>query len=138
MNLCKQAQQLRQQIKDLLHQYEVHIRWCPDCHALRQRNNYGYPKPSDLSDQTCARTEQAPPAGESMDYEYLATCQFDVSDDNDPIDCGEPAVARVWWKGNDDMLVCQEHLDFMLKCEGLSEGFQTPPAGDAQQERSAP
>jgi len=55
--------------------------------------------------------------GIGMDYEYLHTCEYEVDGYPHPGDCGEPAIARVWWKGDDQMFVCQEHLDLMLKCE---------------------
>lgn len=64
-----------------------------------------------------------------MDYDYLPTCNYEVNGYPHPGDCGEPAVAHVWWGEGDEgdpMLVCQEHLDFMLKCEAKSTA---PPAG---------
>lgn len=50
-----------------------------------------------------------------MDYEYLGECEYDTRKG----ECGEPAIAKVWWEDrtNDSMLVCKEHLDFILKCE---------------------
>ncbi len=53
-----------------------------------------------------------------MDYKYLTTlCQYEMPGQPHPVDCGEPAVARVWWDDGSEMLVCQEHLDFMVKTE---------------------
>lgn len=66
-----------------------------------------------------------------MDYDYLPTCAYEVDGHPYPGDCGEPAVARVWWDDGSEMLVCQEHLDFMVKCEAKVEKAPAPPAGDA-------
>ena len=54
-----------------------------------------------------------------MDYEYLPTCEYEIAGYPYPADCGEPAVARVWWKGEDvdAMLVCQKHLKEIMSTE---------------------
>ncbi|KKM99632.1 hypothetical protein LCGC14_1145810 [marine sediment metagenome] len=55
-----------------------------------------------------------------FDYEVLASCQYQVPGPNNPndvVDCGEPASYRVWWDKDFEEFVCQEHLDFMVKCE---------------------
>ena len=55
-----------------------------------------------------------------MDFEYLHSCEYEMPGQPYPVDCGEPAVARVWWDEwdkSDQIFVCQEHLDFILKSE---------------------
>jgi len=62
-----------------------------------------------------------------VDYKYLSPirCQYGVydkynPDDNFCSDCGEPAVAKVWW-GIDSLRnslhVCREHLQQILEDE---------------------
>lgn len=56
------------------------------------------------------------------DFEYLEECEHGVPCPNTMLgheDCGEPAMARVWWLGydKDSMLVCQEHFDAILEGE---------------------
>ena len=66
-----------------------------------------------------------------MDHAYLTTtCQFEVDGYPQPGDCGEPAVARVWWDNDFEMLVCQEHLDFIIKREAEAEKTSEAPAGE--------
>ena len=62
---------------------------------------------------------------DGADYEYLhCYCQHEVGqrigNSIEAADCGEIAVARVWWQGPelDSMLVCQKHLDNILASEG--------------------
>jgi len=65
-----------------------------------------------------------------MDFEYLHTCEYEMPGNPCPVDCGEPAVARVWWDEwdeSDQMFVCQEHLDLILKYEAQGTA---PPAGE--------
>ena len=54
-----------------------------------------------------------------MDFAYLATCQYEMPAQPHPVDCGEPAMARVWWDDGSQLFVCQEHLDFILNNEPL-------------------
>jgi len=56
------------------------------------------------------------------DWEYIERCQYPVYDKgkNTEIACGEPAIARIMWdeeQYNREEFICQEHLNFMLKCE---------------------
>jgi len=46
------------------------------------------------------------PEGLRLKYAYLGRCEFQK-------DCGQPAMARVWGKGDrsDEVLVCQKHFD---------------------------
>ena len=49
-----------------------------------------------------------------FDYEILHRCQYEIGGGS----CGEPATHKVWWDGeNDSMLVCQEHFEYIKKCE---------------------
>lgn len=66
-----------------------------------------------------------------MDYEYLTTtCQYSEDFQPIPVSCGKPAVARIWWDGDGEMLVCQEHLNYILQCEkDLAEAI-APPTGE--------
>ncbi len=60
-----------------------------------------------------------------FDYRVLHTCQYEVAAyHNEVSDCGEPATHEVWWDGNEAtgvMIVCQEHFDFITKCEAENE-----------------
>lgn len=64
-----------------------------------------------------------------IDYEVLHTCQFPVecvSCAETETDCGAPAMYRVYWTLEDgiedgEMLVCQEHFDFIMECEKQPE-----------------
>jgi len=49
---------------------------------------------------------------DDFDYEYLAHCQFECYSpyEPQPFDCGEPAVARVFWEDGTELFVCEEHL----------------------------
>lgn len=54
---------------------------------------------------------------ESFDYEYLGFCDFDgqgLTWEGQPRHCGEPAVARIWWREEIKLLVCQKHFDKVL------------------------
>lgn len=46
------------------------------------------------------------PEGLRLKFEYLGRCEFQK-------DCGQPAIARVWGKGDrsDKVLVCRKHFD---------------------------
>lgn len=61
-----------------------------------------------------------------MNVKYLPICQYGVADkhSNDVVDCGEPAVAAVWWRedASDVMYVCAKHLEMMEIAE-LQEGY---------------
>ena len=60
-----------------------------------------------------------------VDYEVLHICQYPVECGacvELEADCGEPAMYEVFWTLSDgsvteDMLVCQYHFDFIMKCE---------------------
>jgi len=69
---------------------------------------------------------------DGFDYPHASrvgfpTCQFDVSNDNDHVDCGKPAVAFWLWEKehgglaelttDDIMFVCEEHDKFMKDAE---------------------
>lgn len=47
-----------------------------------------------------------------FDYEVEHTCRYDVSDTNEPCDCGEPAPYKVWWGNSPDVMwLCSEHFN---------------------------
>jgi len=63
-----------------------------------------------------------------FEYKRLPGCQYAVPSKGTPeqeMDCGAPVVARVWWlqmegwdeSPDDTMLVCEEHLAYILACE---------------------
>ena len=62
-----------------------------------------------------------------FEYKWLPGCQYSVPSKGTPeqeMDCGAPVVARVWWhwaemedEPSDAMLVCEEHLMYILACE---------------------
>lgn len=57
-----------------------------------------------------------------MDYEYLGQCLYDVSDTNEPVECGEPAIVAVWWDAVSPKLVlCKKHFDLVRAQEALEE-----------------
>jgi len=59
-----------------------------------------------------------------MDYKYFEKCQHEIGGDSPyAYECGEPAVAIVWWSdsGLDQMYVCQEHLNFIKENEKEKE-----------------
>ena len=64
-----------------------------------------------------------------VDYEVLHTCQYPVLASGSPTledGCREPAIYRVYWNledgtGAGEMLVCQKHFDFIMKCEKQPE-----------------
>ena len=64
---------------------------------------------------------------DTCDYKCIApSCQFGVPwsyNEDGVTDCGEPAIYKVWWDnlGKDFILVCQEHLDEILKQEKENE-----------------
>ncbi len=56
----------------------------------------------------------------TFDYQVIRECQYEVPimNSNETTDCDEPATHRVWWEDeDDDMPVCQKHLDFIIACE---------------------
>lgn len=60
-------------------------------------------------------------ASSHFEWEYLGNCQFPTNERlfgyySEPGDCGEVAIARVRWDDGEEMLVCAEHLAFMLQC----------------------
>ncbi len=61
-----------------------------------------------------------PEETESCYYEYLGSCEYEVgSHRRQPGDCGEPAIARIWWVHpyKDGILVCAEHFKFIREHE---------------------
>lgn len=68
-----------------------------------------------------------------VDYDVLHTCEFPVPSSGTPTledDCGEPAIYKVYWTLENGtnvgkMRVCQEHFDFIMKCEGNQLGTMT-------------
>ena len=61
--------------------------------------------------------------GPEMDYAVIAECEYEVEDRRVPDGvggCREPATHYVWWLDYKDKVpVCQEHFEFMKKCEGI-------------------
>ena len=56
---------------------------------------------------------------QGFDYEMLAACQYQVEHKSNEFDCGEPAIARGWWFGEDgkmqsEIYLCADHLKFIL------------------------
>lgn len=68
-----------------------------------------------------------------FDHEYLGRCQYPVPAPYHPggeADCGEPAVAYGWWDDDEDgWYLCQEHLDYIIKCEKKDVEETSRPAG---------
>ena len=64
-----------------------------------------------------------------VDYEILHECQYPIFCGGSPdleTGCGAPALYRVYWTLEDgteagEMLVCQHHFDFIMKCEKQPE-----------------
>ena len=59
-----------------------------------------------------------------FDYEYLAKCEYGVYNPakaSGEDDCGEPAIAKVWWEDGEPIYVCKEHLEYMIKMEEENE-----------------
>jgi len=55
-----------------------------------------------------------------FDYEALGYCQYGVHDSSKPSgvsDCQEPALWRVWWTNDGELLMCQEHFDKVRESE---------------------
>lgn len=56
-----------------------------------------------------------------FDYEYLGKCEYALFTGGSPegyADCGDPAIARVWWDNYDSgLLVCPEHFELIKKKE---------------------
>lgn len=56
----------------------------------------------------------------NFDYEYLGKCEYGVFD-NSPegcTDCGDPAIAKVWWdEEKRGLLLCNEHFEEIKKKE---------------------
>jgi hypothetical protein len=51
-----------------------------------------------------------------FDYEYYKQkCQFPVGNNDEP--CDEIAIVRCWWNEDEEMHVCQEHLNFIKESE---------------------
>lgn len=59
-----------------------------------------------------------------VDFEFLGECQYPVHEPrtNKMVDCGEPAIAKVWWDDySKAWLVCEKHLDKILEDEKRQE-----------------
>ena len=58
-----------------------------------------------------------------FDYEYLGRCEYGVyspSISGDTTDCGEAAIAKIWWNDyNKAMLVCENHFNFIAQQEEM-------------------
>lgn len=49
-----------------------------------------------------------------FDYEFFGYCQYGLLNEfNEEHDCGQPAIAKVWWHPAVDRIVfvCEEHLE---------------------------
>lgn len=68
-----------------------------------------------------------------FDYKFLGRCQYPVPAPHHPegeTDCGEPAVVYGWWDDyGDGWLLCQEHLDYIIKREKKDVEETSRPAG---------
>lgn len=57
-----------------------------------------------------------------IEYEPIKLCNYPVQDKIGEYGCGEPAVYRVWWYGDDcddEMFVCFKCLQKMQEREGF-------------------
>jgi hypothetical protein len=100
--------------------------WCVNPYCTRQTAKYFFihiPDGDNAQEfgmcEECARNAGMPLPPEPFDWEWIGYCQYPVFDSSVPeyeSDCREPAVARGYWGDDTDgWLLCQEHLNKILK-----------------------